>query len=176
MVVEVDLLAGEHGGTGRSHRTQRVQDVRPRKARGCDLAFDNPTEIHLEGSLPDGTRDIVTVRVASIVPFLVMKAIALADRLKAKDAWDIDFCLTHYPGGVAALEPAFMPHMANGLVTEAIHHLSEKYASPDHYGPRMCADFEGVTDPEDRAIRQRAAYERMAELLAALGVRTDETK
>ena len=31
--VEVDLLAGEYGGTGPGHRTQRVQDARARKAR-----------------------------------------------------------------------------------------------------------------------------------------------
>ena len=40
IIVEVDLLAGEYGGTGRSHRTQVVQDARARKTRGCDLVFD----------------------------------------------------------------------------------------------------------------------------------------
>jgi len=30
--VEVDFLAGEYAGTGQSHRTQQVQDMRPRKA------------------------------------------------------------------------------------------------------------------------------------------------
>ena len=35
ITVQVDLLAGEYGGTGKSRRTQKVQDVRPRKARGC---------------------------------------------------------------------------------------------------------------------------------------------
>ena len=33
------------------------------------------------------------IRVASIVPFLVMKGMALADRLKEKDAYDIVFCV-----------------------------------------------------------------------------------
>ena len=36
--VEGDFLAGEYGGTGKSHRTQKIQDTRARKARGCDLA------------------------------------------------------------------------------------------------------------------------------------------
>lgn len=30
--VEVDFLAGEYDGTARGHRTQKVQDMRPRKA------------------------------------------------------------------------------------------------------------------------------------------------
>lgn len=173
VTVEVDLLAGEYGGTGRGHRTQRVQDVRPRKARGCDLAFENPVEIHLEGTLPGGGKDSGTVRVASIVPFLVMKGIALADRMKAKDAWDIDFCLTHYPGGLGALALEFRPHLKQGIVLEALRSIGEKFASPDHYGPRACAEFENLTDREDRAIRQRAAYERVADLLAGVGMPLD---
>ena len=38
--VEVDFLASEHAGTGRSHRTQKLQDVRARKVRGCELALE----------------------------------------------------------------------------------------------------------------------------------------
>ena len=75
--VEVDLLASEYGGTGKTHRTQKVQDVRPRKARGCDLAFDLFRDIEIEGSLPGGGKDCVMVRVASVVPFIVMKGMAM---------------------------------------------------------------------------------------------------
>ena len=39
--VKVDFLAGEYGGAGRSHRTQSVQDMAARKARGCDLALED---------------------------------------------------------------------------------------------------------------------------------------
>ena len=70
VVVQVDLLAGEYGGTGKRRRTQEVQDVCPRKARGCDLAFELNTEVSVEGEIPGGGRDTVRVRVASIVPFL----------------------------------------------------------------------------------------------------------
>ena len=83
--VEVDFLAGEYSGTTRSHRTQKVQDMSPRKARGCDLAVKLATEVTLSGTLPDGGKDTATIRVASIVPFLVMKAMALASRLMEKD-------------------------------------------------------------------------------------------
>jgi hypothetical protein len=77
--VEVDFLAREYAGTGHSHRTQNVQDMQPRKARGCDLAFTGAAEITLSGTLPEGGKEIVRIRVASIAPFLVMKAMALAD-------------------------------------------------------------------------------------------------
>ncbi|MEA3485401.1 MAG: hypothetical protein U9R03_01695, partial [Candidatus Aerophobetes bacterium] len=39
--VEVDFLAGEYGGTGKMHRTQKAQDIRARKTRGCEKdAYD----------------------------------------------------------------------------------------------------------------------------------------
>ncbi|MFB3132860.1 MAG: hypothetical protein ACE10K_10110 [Rhodothermales bacterium] len=89
VTVEVDFLTAEYGGTGRRRRTQPVQDVRARKARGCDLAFELSEEVRLEGPLPEGGRDSALIRVASIVPFFVMKSMALDSRLKEKDAWDI---------------------------------------------------------------------------------------
>ena len=48
--VQVDFLAGEYGGTGKSHRTQKALDMQPRKARGCDLAFQiEPAKIVVSG-------------------------------------------------------------------------------------------------------------------------------
>jgi hypothetical protein len=168
--VQVDLLAGEYGGTGKSRRHQRVQDITPRKARGCDLAFEMTSEVNIEGTLPGGGRDRMVVRVAGIVPFIVMKAMALADRMKEKDAWDIWFCLAHYPGGLEALADAFHPHLRNRLVAEGLTKLQEKFASPEHTGPQWVADFDEIDDPETRAIRQRDAYERVSNLLARLGI------
>lgn len=39
IIVEVNLAAGEYGGTTKTHRTQIIQDVKARKTRGCDLVF-----------------------------------------------------------------------------------------------------------------------------------------
>ena len=170
ITVEVDLLAGEYGGTGRSHRTQIVQDARARKTRGCDLVFENNEIVAIEGELPGGGHLTVECRVAAIVPFLVMKGMALADRLKEKDAYDIYYCVRQYPGGLAALADAFRPHMGNRLVHEGLTKIKEKFLSPDHAGPKWVADFLEITDPEDRAIQQRAAYEQITSLLDSLGI------
>ena len=98
MEIAVDLLAGESEGTGRKHRTQKVQDVRARKARGCELAFRFSEEVPIEGTLPDGARDTAMVRIAAIIPFLSMKGMAMASRLKEKDSWDVYYCMRNYPG------------------------------------------------------------------------------
>jgi len=99
VVVEVDLLAGEYSGTGKSHRTQTVQDLRARKARGCDLAFKLHNGITVQGILPNGAKDSAEVQVATIVPFIVMKGMALHDRVKEKDAYDIYYCIKYYRPG-----------------------------------------------------------------------------
>lgn len=166
--VEVDFLAGEYSGTARGHRTQKVQDIHPRKARGCDLAVSLATEATLSGTLPGGGKDTATLRVASIVPFLVMKAMALAGRLMEKDSWDIYYCVRYYPGGINMLADEFRPHLENRLVQEALAKIAEKFASPEHVGPRHVADFDDITDPEERARLQRDAFERVNALLSRL--------
>ncbi len=168
--IEVDLLAGEYEGTGRAHRTQKVQKVRARKARGCDLAFDSPVVIKVEGTLPDGGKDSATVRVASMVSFLAMKGMALHDRLNVKDAWDICFCLRNFPGGLDRLVVEIRPHVGHGLVREGLLKIAAKFMSPEHSGPKHVADFDGITGPDERARVQRDAYERVAYLMSALGI------
>ena len=171
IVVEVNFLAGENAGTGRSHRTQKVQDVRARKARGSELALKMAVEVPLRGTLPDGGKDSASIRVASIVPFLVMKGMALYDRLKEKDAWDVYFCVRNCPGGVEALVKELRPHIGHGLVKEGLLKIGEKFASPEHTGPKFVADFEEITDREERELLQRDAFECVNFLLEELGIR-----
>lgn len=173
--VEVDLLAGEYEGTGKSRRTQKVHDVRPRKARGCDLAFDMAAEVELHGTLPNGASDSAKIRIATIVPFLVMKGMALADRLKEKDAYDIHFCIKRYPGGMDALVTAFEPHVTHGLVAEGLAKIAGKFADLGGFGPTAVAGFEEAQDPDDRALIQRDAYEQASTLLRRLGVTPAKT-
>jgi len=96
-------MAGEYGGTGRLHRTQRFEDVGTRRVRGCDLVLDMNPEISVQGVLQEGGKDQAIIRVASVVPFLVMKGMAVEDRLKEKDAWGIYYSVRYFPGGVDAV-------------------------------------------------------------------------
>lgn len=170
VTVQVDLLSGEYGGTGKGRRHQPVQDIKARKARGCDLAFEITESVRVEGTLPDGGKDAAIVRVAGVVPFLIMKGMALADRVKEKDAWDIWFCLVNYRGGNEALAKAFEPHLTNGLVNEGLEKIAGKFASVEHVGPKWVADFDELTDPYARGIRERDAYERVADLMSRLKI------
>lgn len=168
--VKVDFLAGEYGGTGEKRRTQRVQDLKPRKARACDLAFIQTIPIQITGELPNGAKDQVIVQVASIVPFLMMKAQALNGRMKEKDAYDIYYCMRNYPGGHRALVSAFKSFPPNKLVDEGLRILKEKFASPEHVGPVFITDFLAESDLETQKRIQRDAYERVSVLLESLGI------
>ena len=168
IVVEIDLMAGEYGGTGKGHRTQKVQDVCARKARGCDLAFDSTVTVTIEGVLPDGGRDRESFKVAGIVPFLVMKGMVMNERMKEKDAYDIYYCVEHFPGGVESLALEFKSFRKNKLVLEGLGKIRSKFASVEHIGPRWVADLLEVTEKEDRNIIVRRAYEKINELLDLL--------
>ena len=54
------------------------------------------------------------------------------------------------------------------LLREALEILSKKYESVDSVGPVFVTNFDELDDPEDRALRQRGAYERVQYLLAKL--------
>ncbi|MHC9540736.1 MAG: nucleotidyl transferase AbiEii/AbiGii toxin family protein [Vulcanimicrobiota bacterium] len=161
IIVELDLLAGEYEGTGQSRRHQNVQNIKLRKARGSDLAFELYEEVIISGILPGGGEDSTTIHVASIVSFLVMKGMALHDRLKEKDAWDIYFCIRHFPGGMDALVHKMLPHRKNKLVQEGLSKIKNKFSSVNAVGPKFVADFEGITDEAERALIMRDAFERV---------------
>jgi len=169
--VQVDLLAGEYEGTSMGHRHQKVQGVQARKARGCDLAFEMSKEIRIEGTLPGGAHDSVSVRVASIVPFLVMKGVAMETRMKEKDAYDIYYCLLNYPGGIDALAEEFRPHLHHGLVKEGLQKIAGKFSSEKEFGPKSVADFEEIDDPDEQERIQRDAYERVNALISKLAIK-----
>lgn len=160
ITVYVDLLAGEYGGTGRGHRHQRVQNLNPRKARGCDLAFECPKEEPVRGSLPNGDEDEVVVRIASIVSFLVMKGMALDDRMKDKDAYDIYYCVVNYPGGISTLAAEFAPFKNNTLVQEGLEKIRKAFSTIGHIGPGQVARSYNASSSEEERIR-RDAFQRI---------------
>ncbi len=169
ITVEVDFLAGEYGGTSKKHRTQVVQNMRPRKSRACDLAFLNPIQVSIEGTLPEGGKDRASIQVVAIVPFLMMKAQALSSRLKEKDAYDIYYCISNFPGGVDALVEDFRSFPTHSLIHEGLSILKEKFSSPDAVGPVFVSMFLDETDPDTRAFIQRDAFERVQYLVDTLG-------
>ncbi|MEA5079876.1 MAG: hypothetical protein VB013_15025 [Anaerolineaceae bacterium] len=168
--VEVDFLAAEYGGTSSGHRTQKIQGMRPRKAHGCDLAFDDPIQMNIEGELPEGGRDKNKIQIVSIVPFIIMKAFALRNRYKEKDAYDIYYCFQFFPEGLSGLVTEFQRYLDQGLVREGLDILKEKFSSPNDVGPKFVADFLEMTDSDENERLKRDAFERVNYLISELHI------
>jgi len=161
ITVQVDFLAGEYAGSGRARRHQEFQELKARKARGADLVFEEDVHVRLEGHLPGGDRDSARIRIAGVTAFLTMKAEALRGRQKDKDAYDIYFCLRHYPGGLDGVLAAMRPLAGHGLVQEALGILAEKFQTPDHWAAGAVARAY-VAQGEEEARLRRDAVERVA--------------
>ena len=170
ITVEINLLAGEYGGTAATRRHQTVQNARARKARGCDLVFEGAAKITLAGSLPGGATNELTIKVAAIGPFLVMKGMALWGRMKEKDAYDIYYCCKNYPGGSKSLAKAIKPLLNNKLAREGLGKIKAKFSTVDGIGPNWVANFLEVSDLEERARIQRQAFELTNTLMEKLDI------
>jgi hypothetical protein len=166
--VKIDLITGEFDGSVPEGTHLRIQGLPVWKAKGIDLAFRFQQEVMIEGTLPDGGRNRVMARLPTVAAFLCIKAITLADRKKEKDAYDICFCIDHYPGRGKALAEELEPHRDNTLIQQAITILRDKFASVEDVGPVWAAQTLQQTTMGidiDLALEQRRAFELVGELL-----------
>ena len=168
--IQVDFMAGEYGGTGRSRRTQRVQDVRARKARGCDLVFESNFPVKIRKRMPDGAVNEVSIKVADVAPFIVMKGMALDDRYKEKDAYDIYFTVSNYPGGIKSLSKEFESLKGNKLVIEGLGKIKSKFKEIDSSGPVWVVNFFEINNQEEKDRVQRDAFERVNAFLNLIDI------
>ena len=170
-IVQVDLLSGEYGGTTKSHRMQRIQDIKARKARGCDLAFEYNILLSVNSIMPDGAKNSVDIKVASVIPFLVMKGMAIWERKKEKDAYDIYYTISNYPGGINNLIDVFKPVADNKLVQEGLGKIYSKFNNIDSIGPTWLVQFLNIEDREEIDRVKRDVFERITTFIQKLGIK-----
>jgi hypothetical protein len=106
VTVKLDLVAGDAGATEDGGTHALVQDLSLGRLRGVGLAFEHAMRMTLTGVMPDGSEHSVQARVVDVPAFLCLKAFALSERVKPKDAYDVFFCLRHYRNGPGALGAA----------------------------------------------------------------------
>lgn len=168
IVVDVDFLKPlEKRKKRKSPRA--LEDFRPLDADACSAAFRNPESVKVDGRTISGAENSVSVLVAAIEDFLVMKSYALAKRDKPKDAYDICYCLDHVPDGIAALAGSWRERRKDPLVSGAIGHLRVKFASIAAYGPQQIVVFYDAPAREERERHARRAYELVTRFLDLIG-------
>ncbi len=163
--IVVDFLGPEDGGTGASHRHQRVQDdFMLRKARGANLAFEHKFEYTLKGKLPNGADGEVSFYVADIVAMLAMKSYVLGQRYKDKDAYDFYNMLAYYKAGVQDVADEIKPYIGVVPYPEGLVNVREWFASQNAPGPNAVADFDHL-DGDARTQMTRRVFELVQRLL-----------
>ncbi len=166
--IRVDLITGDFPETAPEGTHIPIQELMVCKLRGVDLAFSHQREVSIEGVMPDGGRNRVTVRLPTISAYLCIKAIALSERMKKKDAYDIYFCIDHFAGGYKALAAEFRGQTENPLIREGIAILRDKFAHLDSIGPVWAAQVAEGAIPGtgfNLESEQRRAFELASALL-----------
>ncbi len=131
--------------------------------RGANLVGYDYVERVLEAErLDGGGRSKVSVRVANVLPYTVLKILAFQDRHENKDSYDLVFCLLHFGDGpdAAGREAAHSAVARDPRVTEALELLGERFGDVDQDAAVAYATF--LADPEDDEEAARLRREAVA--------------
>lgn len=137
--------------------------------RGAHLVRDDFIERDIEGErLDGGGHSKVTVRVANVIPYTVLKIFAFQDRHENKDAYDLVFTLLNYGSGPreagTANKSSAVAH--HSQVDEALILLEERFHDADQDGPNSYASFlADLDDDEDKARLRQEAVATVREFL-----------
>ncbi|MES2209270.1 MAG: hypothetical protein V4515_03695 [Chloroflexota bacterium] len=110
------------------------------------------------------------VRVAGLLPFVILKISAFFDRHHDKDAYDIIWILANHPDGPegSGREMAVSQVVADPLAAEALALLRDRFSEARNDAPTAYAAFLEVTgDPEARARLRNEAVETVRIALRA---------
>jgi len=130
--------------------------------RGAQLARHDYIERDIEGErLDGGGQSRVTLRVANVLPYTVLKIFAFQDRHENKDAYDLVFTLLHREGGPHATgrSAASSAVAQHSQAQEALTLLGERFSDVHQDGPSAYASFLAApgNDEEMARLRREAA-------------------
>lgn len=140
VAVIVDLLMPREAKFKRN-QPPLLANFAVQKADGAGVAMQSFIRHKLDGTMPDGRRNSVELRVASIPALLVMKGYALAGRDKSKDAYDIYFSVREFQGGPGALADACRPLLEDPVALAGFKHVAAKFTDEAAFGPVTVRKF-----------------------------------
>lgn len=147
---------------------------------GAHLVLDDFVEKTITAELlGDRGKASVTVRMAGVVSYVVLKALAYEDRMEPKDAYDLIFVLLHHhplgPEGVGQLFAQKMKDRPQEpLWTTALEILKSRFLSDESIegsekdGPVSYARFTQPNSPEEQAIARQDAVSVVAAFLDSI--------
>lgn len=136
---------------------------------GAELVAEDFATRRLSGPDLSGEPVDVELRVAQILPFLVLKAYALDERQKDKDAYDVVWLLSALgddPADVAHIALA-SPVAGDPSVAAAISRLRAHFSMVDSRGPELYAQTFPTSDAAKRRVLQHYAFRTVKRFLKA---------
>lgn len=144
-------------------------------APGANLAIQDFVEVDVEARrLGDGGLSTVSVRVASVLAYVVLKVLAFQHRHDNKDAYDLVYTLVNFPDGpyAAGLVAAKSLVREEPQVADALRLLADRFRGADHDGPSAYSNF--LADPDDTFRKSQYRNEAVAavgQFLSAAGAK-----
>lgn len=121
---------------------------------GLALAFENPVSVELEGQTLRQAQVERSINVCAPAPFIVLKALAIKNRGKDKDEYDLFYMLRNHPDGIDAIARTFSDFIRreNHHAKEALTVLESDFATSDSLGPVAVSQFVyGYNEPDVQA-------------------------
>ncbi|EQD47216.1 hypothetical protein B1B_12425, partial [mine drainage metagenome] len=166
--IQVDFLTPAPSQGGRQHRHRPIQlDLQARTMRGAELALRHNAPRKLSGILPGGAESSVEFLMLDVVGCLGTKGIALGERFKHKDAYDVVAVLDDYGPGIGEIARLVKPYLEDDLLSEALRVIEEKFRTPRSEGPMWYSEFL-VEDPAGREQNAARAVRIVEEFQRAL--------
>lgn len=136
--------------------------------RGAQLVTRDYMECTIEAErLDDGGRSRMTVRVAGILSYVVLKIFAFQDRHENKDAYDLVYTLLNFGDGPqdAGRRAGESEVAEHEQVQAALQLLEGRFETAEQDGPRAYAGFLDDGDPDEVARLGQEAVQVVRQFL-----------
>jgi hypothetical protein len=156
-------------GQGRKHRHRRIQPgLKARTLEGAEVALHYNFPVQILGLLPGNGRTEVIINVADVVACLALKGIALGERYREKDAYDIYAVCAYHDGGPVAVANRLRPALYSPVLERGLVGIADRFESADAEGPWWVANFLSRDDPDQHARLRQDAFMTVREVIRLL--------
>ena len=165
VVVTIDFLIARSPQQSPKVRLQNLEhDFAALIADGLQLVERDKRKVLISGLTIRGERAERYIWVCGPASFVVLKARAIHQREKPKDAFDLHFVLANIDGGFSLVATMLRPMLDDPDAAEAIAFLQQAYQAIDSIGPSRAAFFlygarsEQTQDDYDNLAASAHAY------------------
>ena len=132
---------------------------------GVELGLKHNYWYKMRGEMPNGATTEIDFKMLDVVGCLGTKGIALGDRYKHKDAYDIVSVLDHYGNEVKEIADAFLQFLGESEIQESLERMGKMFSNERSEGPLLYADFLEPFNKEEREVFAQRAYMLVSEFL-----------